>query len=106
MRPTGTECVLRCLSHVSGITAHVLAKARLPLARLSRYCSSYHCHTSENDDDWIRVIRSIVRSLRIDVVLPVTMKGFEFIVRNQTAISEFDAVPPLSNYELLIWSVT
>jgi len=93
--------VLRCLGHVSGITAHVLAKTRLPLARLSRYCSSYHCHTSENDDDWIRVIRSIVRSLRIDVVLPVTEKGVEFVARNRKAVSEFVAIPPIADSDLI-----
>lgn len=93
--------VLRCLSHVSGITAHVLAKARLPLARLSRYCSSYYCHKSENDDDWIRVIRSIVRSLRIDVVLPVTEKGVELVARNRKAISEFVAIPPIADSDLI-----
>lgn len=92
---------LRCLSHVSGITAHVLAKARFPLARFSRYCSSYHCHKSENDDDWIRVIRSIVRSLRIDVVLPVTEKGVEFVARNRKAVSEFVAIPPIADSDLI-----
>ncbi len=97
-----TVKVLRCLSHVSGITAHVLAKTRLSLARLSRYCSSYHCHTSEDDDDWIRVIRSIVRSLRIDVLLPVTEKGVEFVARNRKAVSEFVAIPPLADFELIM----
>ena len=93
--------VLRCLSHVSGITAHVLAKTRLPQARLSRYCSSCHCHTSENDDDWIRVIRSIVRSLRIDVVLPVTENGVELVARNRKAVSEFVAIPPLADSDII-----
>lgn len=93
--------VLRCLSHVSGITTHVLAKVRFPLARFSRYCSSYHCHKSENDDDWIRVIRSIVRSLRIDVVLPVTEKGVEFVARNRKAVSEFVAIPPIADSDLI-----
>lgn len=97
-----TVKVLRCLNHVSGITAHVLAKTRLPLARLSRYCSSYHCHTSENDDDWIRVIRNIVRSLGIDIVLPVTEKGVEFVARNRTAISDFVAIPPVADNELVM----
>jgi predicted ATP-grasp superfamily ATP-dependent carboligase len=94
--------VMRCLKHVSGTTVHVLAKTRLPLARLSRYCSSYHCHTSENDEDWIRVIRSIVRNLRIDVVLPVTERGVEFVARNRSAIAEFVAVPPLADFELVM----
>jgi predicted ATP-grasp superfamily ATP-dependent carboligase len=94
--------VLRCLSYVSGITTHVLAKTRLPLARVSRYCSSYHYHTSENDDDWIRMIRSIVQSLRIDVVLPVTEKGVELVARNRTAVSEFVAIPPLADFKLIM----
>lgn len=97
-----TVKVLRCLHHVSGIRVHVLAKIRLPGARLSRYCSSCHCHTSENDDDWVRAIRSIVRSLRIDVVLPVTEKGVEFVARNRTVISEFVAIPPLADFDLIM----
>jgi predicted ATP-grasp superfamily ATP-dependent carboligase len=96
--------VLRCLSHVSGITAHVLAKARFPLARFSRYYSSYHCHKSENNDDWIRAIKSIVRSLRIDVVLPVTEKGIELVARNRKAISEFVAIPPIADSDLISMS--
>ena len=96
-----TVKVLRCLSHVPGITVHVLAKAGFPLTRFSRYCSSYHCHKSVNDDDWIRVIRSIVRSLRIDVVLPVTEKGVELVARNRKAISEFVAIPPIADSDLI-----
>jgi predicted ATP-grasp superfamily ATP-dependent carboligase len=94
--------VLRCLNRVSGITTHVLANMRLPLARFSRYGSSCHCHTSESDEDWIRAIRNIVRSLGIDVILPVTQKGVEFVARNRTVISEFVAIPPLADFELIM----
>jgi len=96
-----TVKVLRCLSRVSGITAHVLAKTRFPLARFSRYCLSYHCHKSENDDHWIRVIKSIVRSLRIDVLLPVTERGIELVARNREAMSEFVAFPPVADSNLI-----
>jgi predicted ATP-grasp superfamily ATP-dependent carboligase len=94
--------VMRCLNQAPEIAVHVLAKARLPLARFSRFCSKSHYHASENDEDWIRVIRNIVQSLRIDVLLPVTEKGVEFVARNRTAISEFVAIPPLVNFELIM----
>lgn len=97
-----TVKVLRCLNRVSGITTHVLANTRLPLARLSRYSSSCHCHTSQNDEDWIRAVRNIVRSLGIDVILPVTERGVEFVARNRTVISEFVAIPPLADFELIM----
>ena len=92
--------VLRCLSQVPEITAHILSRSKKTAAGFSRYCSSCRCHASANDDDWIGVIRNLVKELRLDVVLPATDEGFEFVVRNQKAISEFAAVPPLPNYDM------
>lgn len=91
-----------CLRQTRTVTTHVLANARWPLARFSRYCSSHHCHTSENDDDWISVIRSLVRRLRIAVILPVTGDGVAFVARNRTAISEFVAIAPVADFELFV----
>ena len=93
--------VLRCFSGVPGIRAHVLSKSKSSLSLFSRFCSSYHRHESENDDDWIRTIRDLVRKLKIDVVLPVTQIGVEFVARNRDVISEFVTLAPVSDYELV-----
>jgi predicted ATP-grasp superfamily ATP-dependent carboligase len=96
-----TVKVMRCLSREPEIKVHILAKTILPLARFCRYCSGFHHHTSKDDEDWIRVIRSIVQNQRIDVILPVTENGVEFVARNRTAISEFVAIPPISDFDLI-----
>lgn len=90
-----TVKVLRCLARAPALTVHILSRDRSPLARFSRYCSSCHHHTSENDAAWLRRIGGLARRLRIDVILPVTEKGVDFVVRNREAICEFAAVPPL-----------
>jgi predicted ATP-grasp superfamily ATP-dependent carboligase len=92
--------VMRCLSRMPAVKIHILSKTKKTVARLSRYCSSCHYHASGNDDDWINVIRSLVEKLQIDVVLPATDTGFEFMVRNHEAISEFAGVPCLPDEEL------
>jgi predicted ATP-grasp superfamily ATP-dependent carboligase len=96
-----TVKVLRCLNHASRIKVYVLANNRLPLARFSRYCSSFRYIKSNNDEDRIHAIRSIVQNLKIDVLLPITQEGVEFVSRNRTAISEFVAVPSLADFELI-----
>ncbi len=96
-----TVKVLRCLSQSSGIRTHVLSRTRRPLARFSRFCASCHWHSSQNDESWVNAISRLVRELQIDVVLPVTEKGVELLVRNRDAVSKFAAVAPLPGLESL-----
>ncbi len=96
-----TVKVLRCLGQTPAIKTHILSNARRPLARFSRHCASCVYHTSENDDEWIDVIRNLAQKLRIDVILPVTDKGVELVVRNRSTLSEFTAIPPVPGLEPL-----
>lgn len=96
-----TVKVLRCLDRMPTVKAHVLSRTNSPLARFSRHCSGCHYHTSQNDEDWIGVIGNLCQRLRIDVVLPVTDRGVEFMVRNRQAISDFAAIPALPEPQIL-----
>ena len=98
---SNTTKVLRCLGKVPHVTTHILSKTRFPMERFSRYCTSCVCHTSESDDEWIDVIRNLAQKLRIDVVLPVTDKGVEFVVRNQSTFLEFTAIPTVPTLDPL-----
>ena len=93
--------VLRCLGQVSTMTTHVLSKKKLSLSRFSRYCAGFYHHESQTNEDWISEIKKIVLTKEIDVVLPVNLNGFEFVSQNRTSISEFAAVPFLSEPELI-----
>lgn len=93
--------VLYCLGKVPEVKAHILSREKWAMARFSRYCTRCHYHTSQNDDDWIDAIKSVVRKWDIDVVLPVSERGVQFLARNRAAISEFVAIPPVADVELL-----
>ena len=93
--------VLYCLGQAPEVKAHVLSREKWAMARFSRYCTRYHYHTSQNDGDWIDAIKSVVRKWDIDVVLPVSESGIQFLSRNRAAISEFAAIPPTADVELL-----
>jgi predicted ATP-grasp superfamily ATP-dependent carboligase len=93
--------VLYCLGRVPEVKSYILSRTMWPMARFSRYCAGCHYHTSQNDDDWIDTIKSMVRKWDIDVVLPVTMRGVSFVARNRTAISEFAAISPVTDVEFL-----
>jgi predicted ATP-grasp superfamily ATP-dependent carboligase len=93
--------ILRCLNSTPGIATHILSRTHLPLARFSRHCAGYHYHGGYNEEDWIHAIKSLVLKLHIGVVLPVTEKGVELMVRNRTVISEIAALPSLPGLESL-----
>jgi hypothetical protein len=93
--------VLCCLGQAPEVKAHILSRTKWSMARFSRYCARCHYHTSQNDGDWIDAIKDIVRKWDIDIVLPVSEGGVDFVARNRTAISEFATIPPIANVELL-----
>jgi predicted ATP-grasp superfamily ATP-dependent carboligase len=90
---------LRCLGRDPRITAHVLSNVRSPVSRFCRYCRHLHRHSSENDSQWIEAIESTVRRHKIDVVLPVTLRGVRLISQSREIISKISAIPPLPRYE-------
>jgi predicted ATP-grasp superfamily ATP-dependent carboligase len=96
-----TVKVLRCLSTEPSITTHILSRSRRPIARFSRHCAGCHYHGREGDDEWVRAVGGLVERHKIDIVLPVTDFGVEFVVRNKQALSEFAALPPLPDLDLL-----
>jgi len=96
-----TVKVLRCLEQAPTISTHILSNKRQPLSRYSRYCTSFHHNTSQNDNDWINEINKLVQKLRINVILPVTLRGVELISKNRKDISELAAIPPLAEPETI-----
>jgi len=104
--PDGEEAidavkVLRCLSQAPGTTAHVLSSYSGSCVRFSRYCTRFHHHSSQNDDDWIDAIERIVRRWKINVVLPATLRGIRLISQRGEAISRFCAIAPVPKPDLL-----
>jgi predicted ATP-grasp superfamily ATP-dependent carboligase len=93
--------VLRCLGQSGDVTSHILSRDKKPTAGYSRYCKKYHYNSSRNDNEWIEVIKDIVREHKIDVLLPTTTASIEFASRNYKALSEITHVPPTPEYELL-----
>lgn len=96
-----TVKILRCLSQAWEVTVHILSTSRSPSVRFSRYCAHLHHHSSQNDDDWIDAIERIVQRWKIDVLLPVTLRGIQLISQRREAISKITAIPPTPKFELL-----
>lgn len=96
-----TVKILRCLSQARELTVHILSTSRSPSVRFSRYCAHLHHHSSQNDDDWIDAIERIVQQWKIDVLLPVTLRGVQLISQRREAISKITAIPPIPKFELL-----
>ena len=96
-----TVKVLRCLGQISTVSAHILSKKQKPLSRFSRFCKSYHHNPGKNESDWIKEINSLVEKLRINVILPVSLKGVVFISKSRKDISDFASVAPLADPEII-----
>ncbi|MBN1795980.1 MAG: ATP-grasp domain-containing protein [Sedimentisphaerales bacterium] len=95
-----TVKILRCLNR-GPVKAHILSQSRAAFARFSRLCISCHCYKSDDENQRLQTLIKIVRDLAIDVVLPVTEKGTEFVVRNHSAVSEVTNLPLLPRYDKL-----
>lgn len=93
--------VLRCLGQIDTIKTHILSRAHWPISRFSRYCKKSHYYASQNDSDWMDTIRKVVQQWNIDVILPATMKGIEFLSQKRKAISKFAAIAPVPEFEML-----
>lgn len=93
--------VLRCLGQTSRIKTHILSRKHRPMAKFSRYCRKCHYHTSKNDTEWIEAIKEIVDKEKIDVLMPITMTGIEFVSRNCSSLKKIAAVPPNPKYKQL-----
>ena len=93
--------ILRCLGKARQVTTHILSKSRFSKERFSRHCARCHHHRSISEEDWINAIRSVVQRWNIDVVLPVSQEGVNFISRNREAISNFAAISPVPEYDIL-----
>lgn len=97
----GVLKVLRCLGQSSNVTSYVLSKEKKPIAGYSKYCKKYYFNSSRNDYEWIEVIKDIAGKTRIDVLLPTTTEGIEFISKNYNALKEIVSLPPTPQYDLL-----
>lgn len=60
-----------------------------------------HYNASTNDIEWVEVIKDIAGKHKIDVLLPATNEGIEFVSRNYEALAEIAAVPPTPEYKML-----
>jgi glutathione synthase/RimK-type ligase-like ATP-grasp enzyme len=91
--------VLRCFSEIKGIRTYVMSRTRLPSSRLSRYCSGFYYNKSKNEEEWICEIKRLIGKIKIDVVMPVTLKGIKQVSRNRKSIEEYASVPPIAETE-------
>ena len=94
--------VLRCLGQESIFKNHILSKMKIPISRFCRYCTSYHFNKSQNDDEWIEEINKLITKLQINVILPITVEGFELISRNRAKISKSVRIPALPEPEKIV----
>ena len=67
--------VLRCLASWPGFHVYVLSSKRHPLARYSRHCAGMIHAAWNTDDQFLDAVSVAVARLRIDVLLPVTLRG-------------------------------
>jgi len=91
--------VLRGFSKIQGMKTYIMSRTKLSFARFSRYCSGYYFNESKNEEEWISEIIKLVEKIKIDVVMPVTLKGIQRVSRNRQAIEKFAAVPPMAESE-------
>ena len=94
-----TVKVLRCLAQDTTFKNHILSKNMKPLSRYSRYCKSFNYNNSKTDDEWIDEINKLITKYKINIILPVTVKGVELISKNQTNISDTVRIPLLAKPE-------
>lgn len=93
--------VLRCLGALPSLKAHVLSRDRFSADRFSRHCTRHHYHTSVNDDEWMDNVYHIVHEYGIDVLLPITIEGIDFVARNIQKILSFVATSPVPDHKIL-----
>ena len=92
---------LRCLGQAPQVTSYVLSKEKRPVAGYSRYCKKSFYDSSRNDNEWIELIKEIVAEYKIDVLLPTTINGIEFVSKNYDVLTEIVKVPPTPKHDLL-----
>lgn len=85
----------RCLAQAGSIELHILSNERWSPVRFSRY-SHYHFRAMEQDNQTrLLVTLELIKNLKIDVLLPISEEGIEFVIKNLQTFSEIVTVPPL-----------
>lgn len=88
--------VARCLARSQNVKVYLLSSKRWPLARFSRH----HCYIEfnpalTNPEVRFHKATELITKFKIDVILPVSEEGVEFVTANYQAFSEIVAVAPV-----------
>jgi D-aspartate ligase len=91
--------VARCLAQVPGTKLYILSSKRWTLGRFSRHCRLYQFRPIEDDDAWLRSLIQFIEQHSIDILLPVSEKGVEFVSSHYQVLSDVVALPPIPDPE-------
>ncbi|MEQ8763277.1 MAG: ATP-grasp domain-containing protein [Planctomycetota bacterium] len=78
--------VVRCLSRHADVRIHIASRERWVPQRFSRHCSGFHRLPSSEDDRAEELVR-LARRHHLDVILPVSEEGAQFVARYRDALA-------------------
>lgn len=79
--------VLTCLSKIEDIEIHILSKEKTTLTRYSRKPTSFHLLPS--DKTLLQGVKQICEKIKIDLCMPVDMKGIYYFAQHREQVEEF-----------------
>jgi predicted ATP-grasp superfamily ATP-dependent carboligase len=94
--------VARCLARVPNTKLFIVSSKRWTLSRFTRYHCSFEFRPRMGDSkERIETLIEFIRTYGVDVVLPVSERGAEFVAISYEALVEFAAITPLPSPQAL-----
>jgi predicted ATP-grasp superfamily ATP-dependent carboligase len=88
--------VARCLAKVPNVKLYILSSKQWALGRFTRHHCSYEFRPmSSNTGERIQTLVDAIKKHNVDVILPVSERGAEFVAANHRALADAVAVPPI-----------
>lgn len=104
--PDGEEIlalhVARCLAQIKGVKLYILSGTPQTWCRFSRHRQLYKFEPIGADlEERVEIIAEMARRHHIDVLLPVSDEGIEFVATKYPALSRITAISPVPNIHTL-----